>query len=76
MSRLPTIMADAAHAILTRSSRTCTGNFFIDEMVLREEGVTDFSAYAPDATGPLAADFFVPDAVFDKTDTKVVRAIG
>ncbi len=76
MSRLPTIMADAAHAILTRPSRTCTGNFFIDEMVLREEGVTDFSAYAPDATGPLAADFFVPDAVFDKTDTKVVRAIG
>jgi citronellol/citronellal dehydrogenase len=76
MSRLPTIMADAAHAILTRPSRTCTGNFFIDEMVLREEGVTDFSAYTPDATGPLAADFFVPDAVFDKTDTKVVRAIG
>lgn len=76
MSRLPTIMADAAHAILTRPSRTCTGNFFIDEMVLREEGVTDFSAYAPDATGPLAADFFVPDAVFDKTDTKVVRALG
>lgn len=76
MSRLPTIMADAAHAILTRPARTCTGNFFIDEMVLREEGVTDFSAYAPGATGPLAADFFVPDAVFDKTDTKVVRALG
>jgi citronellol/citronellal dehydrogenase len=76
MSRLPTIMADAAHAILMRPAKTCTGNFFIDEMVLREEGVTDFSAYAPDATGPLAADFFVPDAVFDKTDTKVVRAIG
>jgi citronellol/citronellal dehydrogenase len=64
-------MADAAHAILTRPSRECTGNFFIDELVLREEGVTDFSQYAPGAKGALAGDFFVPDAVFEKTDTKV-----
>ena len=76
MSRLPTIMADAAHAILTRPARETTGNFFIDELVLRQAGVTDFSAYAPGATGPLAADFFVPDDVFEKTDTKVVRALG
>ncbi len=76
MSRSPDIMADAAHAILTRPSRECTGNFFIDEEVLREEGISDFSGYAPGATGPLAADFFVPDAVFEKTDTKVVRSLG
>lgn len=44
--RKPEIVADAAHAILTRPSRSCTGNFFIDEEVLREEGVTDFEAYA------------------------------
>jgi len=71
MSRLPTIMADAAHAILTRPARETTGNFFIDELVLREAGITDFSVYAPGAKGPLAADFFVPDEVFEQTDTKV-----
>jgi citronellol/citronellal dehydrogenase len=45
-SRLPEIMADAAHHILTRPSRETTGNFFIDEDVLRAAGVTDLSAYA------------------------------
>lgn len=76
MSRLPTIMADAAHAILTRPSRDCTGNFFIDELVLREEGVTDFSVYAPGAKGPLAGDFFVPDEAFAKSPTKVMMGLG
>ena len=76
MSRSPEIMADAFHAIVTRPSRETTGNFFIDEMVLREAGVTDFSGYAPGAKGPLAADFFVPDAVFAATDTKVVGGLG
>lgn len=76
MSRSPAIMADAAHAILTKPSRKVTGNFFIDEEVLRAEGVADFAAYAPGATGPLAADFFVPDAVFERTDTKVVHSLG
>ena len=45
-SRKPDIMADAAYAILKRDSRTVTGQFHIDEAVLREEGVTDFDAYA------------------------------
>jgi citronellol/citronellal dehydrogenase len=76
MSRSPEIMADAAHAILNRPSRDCTGNFFIDELVLREEGVTDFSGYAPGANRPLAADFFVPDEVLALTDTKLVGAMG
>jgi citronellol/citronellal dehydrogenase len=44
-SRSPEIMSDAAHLILTRSSRSCTGNFFIDEDVLAEAGVKDFSSY-------------------------------
>jgi len=76
MSRLPDIMADAAHAILTRPSRECTGNFFIDELVLREAGVTDFSVYSPGAKGPLAADFFVPDEAFAKSPTKVMGMKG
>jgi len=50
-SRKPDIMADAAHAILTRGLEV-TGRFFIDEAVLREEGLEDFSSYAcvPGAT--------------------------
>ena len=59
--RTPDIMSDAAHAILTRDSRTCTGNFFIDEEVLRHEGVTDFDKYAVDPTAELVPDFFLED---------------
>ncbi len=44
--RKPEIVADAAHAILSRDPRTCTGNFFIDDEVLRESGVTDLDQYA------------------------------
>ncbi|MCL4812466.1 MAG: NAD(P)-dependent oxidoreductase [Vicinamibacteraceae bacterium] len=55
------IVADAAHAILTRNSRECTGRFFLDEAVLREEGVTDFSRYRhPEVQEEeLMPDFFV-----------------
>ena len=44
--RKPEIMGDAAHAVLSRDPRTCTGNFFIDDEVLRESGVTDLDQYA------------------------------
>ncbi len=57
--RTPRIVADAAHAILTRDSRTCTGNFFIDEEVLASEGVTDFSRYAVEPGAPLLPDLFM-----------------
>ncbi len=76
LCRSPEIMADAAYAIFNRPSRETTGNFFIDEEVLRASGVTDFSAYAPGAIGPLAGDFFVPDEVFARTDTKVARTFA
>ena len=45
-ARTADIVADAAHAIFCRPSRACTGNFFLDEDVLRAEGVTDFDRYA------------------------------
>jgi citronellol/citronellal dehydrogenase len=45
-TRTPDIVADAAHAILTREPGECTGNFFLDEDVLRAEGVDDFGRYA------------------------------
>ncbi len=71
-SRKPEIMADAAAVILQRPSRACTGNFFIDEEVLRVEGVTDFSAYAVVPGTPLVADFFLPDAVREASDTALI----
>ncbi len=58
-SRKPSIVADAAYAILTRNSRDCTGNFFVDEEVLAEEGVTDFEHYAESPGEPLMPDFFL-----------------
>jgi citronellol/citronellal dehydrogenase len=58
-SRKPEIMADAAYAILTKPSREFTGNFCIDEDVLRKDGVTDFSKYAQVPGAELIPDFFL-----------------
>jgi len=71
-SRKPEILADAAIAILHRPSRECTGNFFIDEDVLRSEGITDFSAYDNDPSATLAPDFFVPEAAIARSQTKLL----
>jgi citronellol/citronellal dehydrogenase len=57
-SRTPEIVSDAAHAILTRPAAECTGNFFIDDEVLAEEGVTDFEQYRA-GTGEPAVDLFL-----------------
>jgi citronellol/citronellal dehydrogenase len=72
MSRTVDILSDAAHIILTKDPKEFTGQFVIDEELLRAEGVTDFAQYAPGYDGPLAADFFVPDEVFERLPTKVV----
>ncbi|MFV8752506.1 SDR family oxidoreductase [Nannocystaceae bacterium ST9] len=53
------IMSDAAHEILTRKGRECSGNFFIDEDLLRSTGVEDFSRYAIDPTLEPVKDFFL-----------------
>jgi len=74
-SRTPEILADAAYAILNKPARECTGNFFIDEEVLRAAGVTDFSKYAAGSNdGPYFADFFIPDAALASTTTPLVKA--
>ena len=57
--RTPEIMADAAHAVLTREARGFAGNFLIDDEVLGEAGITDFSRYAVDASQPLYPDLFL-----------------
>jgi len=61
-SRRPEIMADAAYAIFNRSSRDFTGQFVIDDAVLAEEGVTDFSGYRYDPKQQLTVDIFVDPA--------------
>jgi citronellol/citronellal dehydrogenase len=58
--RTPEIMADAAYVILNRDAKSVTGNFFVDEEVLREEGVTDFEHYSViPGTKDLIKDFFL-----------------
>lgn len=58
-SRKPDIMGDAAHAILTRPSRECTGNFFVDDEVIRSTGVTNLDHYSVVPGAQLQPDFFV-----------------
>jgi citronellol/citronellal dehydrogenase len=59
-SRTPEILADAAYIIFNRSSKECTGNFFVDDTLLASEGKTDLSEYSttPGSTSFLP-DFFV-----------------
>jgi citronellol/citronellal dehydrogenase len=64
-SRKPEIMADAAHAILIQGSRSCTGNFFSDEEVLRSIGVTDLRQYAVDPSTEPLPDIFTRDFTTD-----------
>ena len=60
-SRKPDIMADAAYEIFIKDSKEFTGNFCIDDLVLHESGVKDFTKYADVSFDKLAPDFFVPD---------------
>lgn len=57
-SRWPAIMADALVALIKRPAKECSGNFFVDEALLREEGMVDFSHYAVDPSAPLVQDLF------------------
>jgi citronellol/citronellal dehydrogenase len=58
-SRRPEILADAAHAIVVRDSRSATGNFYIDDEVLAEEGITDLSEYTYGDGSSLQTDIFL-----------------
>ena len=66
--RTTDIMADSAYAILSKDAKSITGNFFIDEEVLRSEGVTDFDAYAVSKGNKLLGDFFLPDHLKEGLD--------
>ena len=58
-SRKPEIIADAAWHILTRPHTECSGNFFVDDEVLAEAGITDLDPYAVKPGTPLVPDFFL-----------------
>jgi len=58
-ARLPAIMADAAHVILSSSERTISGRLLIDEEILREQGQSDFEQYRFDPAGKLMTDLFI-----------------
>jgi len=58
-SRTPQMVADAAYFIFTQNSRQCSGNFFIDEEVLKSFGVKDFKKYAINPNQELQPDFFI-----------------
>ena len=58
--RTPEILSDSAHIILTRDSKECTGNFFVDDEVLASEGITDLDKYAVvPGTTDFLLDFFL-----------------
>jgi citronellol/citronellal dehydrogenase len=58
-SRKPEIVADAAYHILQRPAAECTGNFFIDEEILAQQGITDFTHYAVNPGQKLMPDLFL-----------------
>lgn len=58
-SRKPEIMADAAYFILSQNSRECTGNFFLDDEILAQNGITDLDHYAHVPGAKLIHDFFI-----------------
>ena len=59
-SRWPTIMGDAAFELSSRDAKTCSGQFFTDEQLLKQTGITDFSHYAVDLKAPLMQSLFLP----------------
>ena len=72
-SRKPEIMADAAHAIISKPPVAATGQFYVDEVVLRSAGIDDFSKYAVDPAAAVTADYFVNEEVLDGLPTKFMR---
>ena len=71
-SRSVEIVADAAYQILSSDPKKCTGNFFIDEVVLRESGVKDFEKYRL-SSQDLLRDFFISDEIANNLPTKTMN---
>ena len=74
-SRKPSIMADAAYAIACKN-KSVTGNFYIDEELLAQEGVTDFEQYAESPGSQLLPDFFLPQRLLKDFDPKLLQELA
>jgi len=74
--RKPEIMSDAAYAILTKDAKTTTGNFFIDETVMKNEGVTNLDHYAYDPSVKLMPDFFLEEITPEDVVQHIVESGG
>ena len=73
MSRAPQIMADAAYAVLSGPADV-TGQFFIDEHVLKERSTFDPAKYRHHGyNGPIAADFFVSSDIVAGSDDNILE---
>jgi citronellol/citronellal dehydrogenase len=58
--RTPEILADAAYIIFNRDAKKCTGNFFVDDVLLASEGITDLEKYSvTPGTKDFLLDFFL-----------------
>ncbi len=58
--RTPEILADAAYIIFNRDAKVCTGNFFVDDLLLASEGITDLEKYSvTPGTKDFLLDFFL-----------------
>lgn len=73
-SRKPSIMADAAYAIACKD-KSVSGNFYIDEELLREEGIVDFDQYAECPGNPLLPDFFLPARILKEFDPNLLKSL-
>lgn len=75
-ARKTTIMSDAAYAILSQTDRSFTGQFLIDESVLKSQGISDFSHYAVDGMGRgLETDLFVDPSLVSYPITKLMKPV-
>ncbi|XP_014215556.1 hydroxysteroid dehydrogenase-like protein 2 [Copidosoma floridanum] len=72
-SRKPEIMSDAVYALMCKNSKTVTGQFLVDEEILKNEGITDLKQYAcdPENADNLMLDFFLD---VNSTDTRIIGA--
>ena len=66
LCRKPEMMSDAAYEIFTSDHKECSGNFFIDEVVLKNKGVTDFKSYQCDPS--VEENQLLPDLYVEEQD--------
>ena len=75
MSRLPSIMADAAYVVLSQEATSFSGNFVIDELCLVENGTADMTQYQQAGyDGPLMADFFVAEDILAQSKSQIIQS--